>query len=160
MTIGRGRGLAQHEVAGELVGPHPVMIEGGQLELQHLESLQTVAAVKVLQILLLQQDELHLDVGRLVLEVHREVLEHVDRPRPVSLHDAVPEGGGRGLVQPAARLLHQNISGGPETNITQMLADQSYNLSDNHSLQYNFVLFSLSLSSLPPGLIWTGRLPS
>ena len=127
-----GRGLAQHEVASELVGPRPVVIQGGELELEHLERLQTVAAVQILQIFLLQQDELHLDVGRLVLEVDGEVLQHVDRPGPVALHDAVPEGGGGGLVQATARLLHQDISAGSEADITQMLANQSHNLSKDH----------------------------
>ena len=132
MAGGWGRGLAQHEVASELVGPRPVVIQGGELQLEHLERerLQTVAAVQILQIFLLQQDELHLDVGRLVLEVDGEVLQHVDRPGPVALHDAVLEGGGGGLVQAAARLLHQDIGAGPEAKIAQMLAYQSHNLSD------------------------------
>jgi hypothetical protein len=34
----------------------------------------------------------------------------VDGTRPVALHDAVAEGGGGGLVQPAPSLLHQHLT--------------------------------------------------
>ena len=44
---GGGRGLAQHEVARQLVSPALVVLEGSQLQLQHPERLQTAAAVQV-----------------------------------------------------------------------------------------------------------------
>ena len=47
------------------------------------------------------------------------------------LHDAVSEGCSSGLIQSAASLLHQHISTGPQTNITQVLTNQSNNLQDN-----------------------------
>ncbi len=34
----------------------------------------------------------------------------VDGAGPVALHDAVSEGGGGGLVQPAPSLLHQHLT--------------------------------------------------
>ena len=57
-----------------------------------------------------------------------QVLQYIDRPSPVSLHHAVSECGGRGLVQPAARLLHQDVRTGPETHVTEVLAYQSHHL--------------------------------
>ena len=64
----------------------------------------------------------------MTLDLHCQVLQHIDGPRPVSLHDAVPESGGRGLVQPAAGLLHQDVSAGPETHVTKVLPNQPHNL--------------------------------
>ncbi len=45
-----------------------------------------------------------------VIKMDPEMVPTVDGAGPVALHDAVSEGGGGGLVQPAPSLLHQHLT--------------------------------------------------
>jgi len=74
------------------------MLEGGEFKLQNLESLNEIARLKVLKVLLLQQQESHFSLTGRVLQVRGKLLQNIHSTCPVSLHDTVPEGGGSGLV--------------------------------------------------------------
>ena len=52
----------------------------------------------------------------------------VDRPSPVTLHDAMSKCGRCGLVEPAARLLHQDVGTGLEAHVAQVLPDEPHHL--------------------------------
>ena len=131
--------LAQHQVTCQLMGPGSVMVEGGQLQLEHLQGLYCVATVEVLHVLLLQQYVLHLQMSVLVLQMRGQILQNIHCSRPVSLHDTVSEGGGCGLVQTASCLLHQHISTCSQSYITQVLTNQSYYLNIWEGLKFNFL---------------------
>ena len=108
--------------------PRLPVLEGGEFELQHLEGLDVIARFKVLKVLLLQKQKSHFSLTGWVLQVGGKLLQDVHSSRPVSLHDAVSEGGGSGLVQPAPRLLHQHIRARPQPDVTQVLSDEPHHL--------------------------------
>ena len=54
--------------------------------MQNLDSFYCVATVESLEILLLQQDVLHLELSILILQMLRQICQHIHCSGPVSLN--------------------------------------------------------------------------
>lgn len=113
-----------------------VVLEWCQFVAQHMQGVDGARIVEIFQILLLQQQKLHLDeICVLCGELHviavddgLEFLEIVVGLMPVAAENMIAKLCGGWMFKAAARFLHQHLCGAIETNELQMLTHQAHNV--------------------------------
>uniref|UniRef100_A0A182QV81 Uncharacterized protein n=1 Tax=Anopheles farauti TaxID=69004 RepID=A0A182QV81_9DIPT len=108
-----------------------LVLQRGQLVAQHVQRIDRAALLQILEVLLLEQQKLHLAHARTVrahLDHRLQLLQVVIRLVPVAGQHVGPELGRCRVLQAAARLGHQHFGTPLQPDILQVLPDQPHNV--------------------------------
>lgn len=108
-----------------------IVLQRGQLVPEHMQSIDGTSLLEKLQVLLLQQQKLHLThpgTVRFGIDHSLQLLEIVVCLGPIAGQDVLAEFRCRRMLQTATRFLHQSLGASLQANVFQVLSNQADNL--------------------------------